>query len=78
LYVNLLIKVQFHRITGVVGRSYEGAGLGLALSMELVKLHNGNIHVASIVGEGMLAIIFLNIYSKATKNKKGRGKQQKR
>jgi PAS domain S-box-containing protein len=43
---------RFHRIEGVVGRTLEGSGIGLALVQELVKLHGGTISVASQVQRG--------------------------
>ena len=43
---------RFHRVEGVRGRSIEGSGIGLALVLELVKLHGGSIAVASEVGRG--------------------------
>ena len=38
---------RFHRVKGARGRSYEGSGIGLALVQELVKLHGGDVRVAS-------------------------------
>ncbi|MCP3057492.1 ATP-binding protein [Myxococcus sp. K38C18041901] len=43
---------RFHRVEGAHGRSYEGSGIGLALVQELVKLHSGEIRVASVLGQG--------------------------
>jgi PAS domain S-box-containing protein len=43
---------RFHRVEGVVGRTYEGSGIGLALVQELVKLHHGTIRAESSVGLG--------------------------
>jgi PAS domain S-box-containing protein len=43
---------RFHRVEGAEGRSFEGSGIGLALVQELVKQHQGEIAVASAVGEG--------------------------
>ena len=43
---------RFHRVQGSEGRTHEGTGIGLSLINELVKLHNGDIAVRSIVGEG--------------------------
>lgn len=43
---------RFHRIEGARGRTLEGTGIGLALVEELVRLHGGNIRVASRVGQG--------------------------
>ena len=43
---------RFHRIEGAQGRTYEGTGIGLALTQELVKLHGGDISVVSQPGKG--------------------------
>ncbi|KAJ3044232.1 hypothetical protein HDV00_002910 [Rhizophlyctis rosea] len=38
---------RFHRVEGQRGRSFEGTGIGLSLTNELVKLHGGTIDVTS-------------------------------
>jgi len=43
---------RFHRIEGTRGRSHEGTGIGLALVLELAKLHGGSAEVESKVGAG--------------------------
>ena len=43
---------RFRRVENARGRSHEGSGIGLALVRELVKLHGGEIGVASEVGRG--------------------------
>ncbi|HEY0819398.1 MAG TPA: ATP-binding protein, partial [Rhizobacter sp.] len=43
---------RFHRVEGSRGRSFEGSGIGLALVQELVRLHGGEISVASELDRG--------------------------
>lgn len=43
---------RFRRVKGTQGRTQEGAGIGLALVQELVRLHGGAIRVDSRLGEG--------------------------
>jgi signal transduction histidine kinase len=43
---------RFHRVAGAIGRTHEGAGIGLALVRELVELHGGAITVESAPGRG--------------------------
>ncbi len=43
---------RFHRIEGQRSRTFEGSGIGLALSSELVRLHGGTIEASSVPGRG--------------------------
>jgi signal transduction histidine kinase/PAS domain-containing protein len=43
---------RFHRVEGVQSRTHEGTGIGLALALELARLHGGTIDVASELGAG--------------------------
>jgi signal transduction histidine kinase len=43
---------RFHRIEGQRSRTHEGSGIGLALVLELVKLHGGTMAVESTVDRG--------------------------
>ncbi|WP_103349924.1 HAMP domain-containing sensor histidine kinase [Amycolatopsis sp. CA-128772] len=47
-----LLFQRFHRVRGNSGRSHEGAGIGLALVAELVRVHGGTVEVESTVGTG--------------------------
>ena len=43
---------RFHRVPHAQGRTHEGTGIGLALVQELVRLHGGEVAVASELGRG--------------------------
>ncbi len=47
-----LLFQRFHRVRGSAGRSHEGAGIGLALVHELVRLHDGTVSASSAEGAG--------------------------
>jgi signal transduction histidine kinase len=49
-----LLKIfdRFHRVEGTRSRTFEGSGIGLALVRELVKMHAGEVNVASVLGKG--------------------------
>ena len=43
---------RFRRVEGATARTHEGTGIGLALVQELVRLHGGQVTVASEPGRG--------------------------
>jgi signal transduction histidine kinase len=43
---------RFHRVEGARSRSHEGSGIGLALIRDLVRLHGGQVAVASALDRG--------------------------
>lgn len=53
------IFTRFGRSDGVLGEDIPGAGLGLALSKEVVERHGGSLECASRVGEGSIFTVRL-------------------
>lgn len=54
-----LLFQRFHRVRGSSGRSHEGAGIGLALVHELVRLHGGTVSATSTEGVGSTVTVCL-------------------
>jgi signal transduction histidine kinase len=50
---------QFYQNDGRLERKYEGTGLGLSLSRQLVELHGGKIEVESRIHEGSIFSFYL-------------------
>ena len=48
---------RFHIAKNVVGRTYEGTGIGLSLTKEIVSMHGATISLESTEGEGSVFII---------------------
>ncbi|WP_156414091.1 ATP-binding protein [Bordetella sp. N] len=53
------VFTRFRRVSGAVGRSIEGSGIGLALVQELVRLQGGTIAAESVFGKGTTFIVTL-------------------
>ena len=56
------IFAAFEQADGSVARQYGGAGLGLAVTRQLVELHGGYIWVASSLGQGSRFTFTLPLY----------------
>jgi PAS domain S-box-containing protein len=48
---------RFHRIENTRSRTHEGSGIGLALVLELAKLHGGSVRAESAAGKGSTFIV---------------------
>lgn len=54
-----LLFQKFQQLETPYHRKYEGTGLGLALTKQLVELHGGTIEVESIVNQGSVFTVWL-------------------
>ncbi len=54
-----LLFEKFHQLDTPYRRSYEGTGLGLALTKQLVQMHRGRIDVESKVGTGSIFTVWI-------------------
>ncbi len=56
-----LLFEKFHQLDTPYRRRYEGTGLGLALTKQLVELHRGRIEVESTVGVGSIFTVWIPV-----------------
>jgi signal transduction histidine kinase len=54
-----VVLTPFGQVDSKLSRKYEGTGLGLPLSQGLVRLHGGELAIASRPGEGTTVTIIL-------------------
>ncbi len=54
-----LALTRFGRVENVLSRRYPGAGLGLPLAADLVRLQGGRLHISSIPDQGTRVTISL-------------------
>ncbi|MDM9383369.1 GAF domain-containing sensor histidine kinase [Chlorogloeopsis sp. ULAP01] len=59
-----LLFEKFHQLDPPYRRRYEGTGLGLALTKQLIELHRGRIEVESTVGVGSIFTVWIPIQPK--------------
>jgi two-component system sensor histidine kinase/response regulator len=57
-HLSLLFQ-KFQQLETPYHRKYEGTGLGLALTKQLIELHGGTIEVESIVNQGSVFTVWL-------------------
>jgi two-component system sensor histidine kinase/response regulator len=54
-----LVFEKFQQVDASYHRPYEGTGIGLALTKQLVELHRGRIEVESTVGVGSVFTVWI-------------------
>ena len=62
-----LLFETFQHLENYRQKSYEGAGLGLALTKQLVELHRGRIEVDSVVTQGSIFTVWIPQQAKTIK-----------
>ncbi len=61
---------RFYQADGSSTREYEGTGIGLALTKELIELHKGSISVSTEIGKGTEFIINLPLGDRSLEKEK--------
>ncbi|KZD12251.1 PAS domain-containing sensor histidine kinase [Oceanibaculum pacificum] len=56
------VIVPFEQVQQTAFQSVDGTGLGLAVAKSLVELHGGQLHIASVLGQGTTVTIHLPPY----------------
>lgn len=56
----------FVQIDDTLSRTFDGSGLGLPLARLLARLHGGDVHLRSALGEGTAATVTLPAYQRLT------------
>lgn len=62
---------RFRRIKQIGQKPIQGSGIGLALTKELVKIHNGHLKVRSKVGKGSRFSVYLPFEDRSVKEHRG-------
>ncbi len=56
---------KFEQLDSGISRKYEGTGIGLSITKQLVEMHGGKIFVESKYGEGSIFTVLLPIAGKS-------------
>ena len=68
--------VRFRRVRNARSRTHEGSGIGLALVQELVRLHDGDVHVESAFGEGSTFTVRIPVGDALRRDRRRRADQR--
>lgn len=60
---------RFYRVESSIKSHQKGFGLGLAISKQIIRLHNGNIFAHSILGKGTTFSIELSVFQRHSCNR---------
>ena len=52
-------RERFGQVESTLSRKYEGAGLGLPISIQIVELHGGRLDIQSALGIGTTVTVYL-------------------